>query len=104
MKTNHIDKPVEHAPEKVKHAEKLALTLSDNPVYLATARIGTMNSSNVCFGFSATGDPSGLIWRRKRLSSHSLANRVVLIVCVTLWCTNFFFDLQADGWTRLCKR
>ncbi len=37
-----------------------------------------------------------MLEEEKRLSSHSLANRVVLIDCVTLWCTNFFFDLQAD--------
>lgn len=33
---------------------------------------------------------------RKELSRHSLEGRVVLIDCVTLWCTNYFFDLEAD--------
>lgn len=32
----------------------------------------------------------------KELSRHSLSGRTVLIDCITLWCTNFFFDLNAD--------
>lgn len=34
--------------------------------------------------------------RRKKISKHQLAGKVILIDCVTLWCTNFFFDSQAD--------
>ena len=38
----------------------------------------------------------GLEWtnieEEKHLSNHSLHGRVVVIDCVTLWCTNFFFD------------
>ena len=30
----------------------------------------------------------------KELSRHDVSGRVVLIDCVTLWCTNFFFALQ----------
>lgn len=30
------------------------------------------------------------------MSRHNLADRVVLVDCVTLWCTNFFFDLDSD--------
>ena len=30
------------------------------------------------------------------LSRHDLSGRVVVVDCVTLWCTNFFFDLEAD--------
>lgn len=32
----------------------------------------------------------------KFLSRHNVAGRVVLIDCVTLWSTNFFFDLSTD--------
>lgn len=34
--------------------------------------------------------------RRKRTKPPSSKDNVVLIDCVTLWCTNFFFDLDAD--------
>lgn len=36
------------------------------------------------------------IEEEKELSKHQLEGRTVLVDCVTLWCTNFFFDLQAD--------
>ena len=36
------------------------------------------------------------IEEEKELSRHQLEGRVILIDCVTLWCTNFFFDLDAD--------
>lgn len=82
---------------KSKHAEKLALTLSDNPVYLATARIWDDEFKQRVLRHQRDRGPE---WtnqeEEKWLSSHSLTNRVVLIDCVTLWCTNFFFDLQAD--------
>ena len=30
------------------------------------------------------------------MSRHALSGRTILIDCITLWCTNFFFDLKAD--------
>lgn len=82
---------------KSKHAEKLALTLSDNPVYLATARIWDDEFKQRVLRHQRDRGPEWTnLEEEKWLSSHSLINRVVLIDCVTLWCTNFFFDLQAD--------
>lgn len=82
---------------KSKHAEKLALTLSDNPVYLATARIWDDEFKQRVLRHQRDRGPEWTnVEEEKWLSSHSLTNRVVLIDCVTLWCTNFFFDLQAD--------
>ena len=64
------------------YAQRLALSLSPNPVYLATSRIWDEEF-------------------RKRVESHQrdrhdLTGRVVVIDCVTLWGTNFFFDNQSD--------
>lgn len=82
---------------KSKHAEKLALTLSDNPVYLATARIWDDEFKQRVLRHQRDRGPEWTnLEEEKWLSSYSLTNRVVLIDCVTLWCTNFFFDLQAD--------
>ena len=36
------------------------------------------------------------IEEEKQLSRHDVTGRVVVVDCVTLWCTNFFFDLNAD--------
>lgn len=82
---------------KSTHAEKLALSLSPNPVYLATARIWDEEFKQRVVRHQARRGPEWTnIEEEKELSRHSLQGRVVLIDCVTLWCTNFFFDLKSD--------
>lgn len=82
---------------KSTHAEKLALSLSPNPVYLATARIWDEEFKQRVVRHQARRGPEWTnIEEEKELSRHPLQGRVVLIDCVTLWCTNFFFDLKSD--------
>ncbi|MDR1937281.1 MAG: bifunctional adenosylcobinamide kinase/adenosylcobinamide-phosphate guanylyltransferase [Tannerellaceae bacterium] len=81
---------------KSSYAEKLALTLSPCPVYLATARIWDEEfRQRVAHHQSARSPQWTTIEEEKALSRHSLKGRVVLIDCITLWCTNFFYDLQS---------
>jgi adenosylcobinamide kinase/adenosylcobinamide-phosphate guanylyltransferase len=79
------------------YAEKKALSLSDNPVYLATARIWDEEFRTRVIRHQ---ESRGLQWtnieEEKELSRHNLAGRVVIVDCVTLWCANFFFDLKSD--------
>ncbi|MCD8183608.1 MAG: bifunctional adenosylcobinamide kinase/adenosylcobinamide-phosphate guanylyltransferase [Bacteroides sp.] len=83
--------------EKSSYAEKLALSLSSNPVYLATARIWDEEFRQRVIRHQERRGPEWTnIEEEKALSTHSLSGRIVLIDCVTLWCTNFFFDLKAD--------
>lgn len=82
---------------KSSYAEKMALRLSSNPVYLATARIWDEEfRQRVVRHQQARGSEWTNIEEEKELSRHPLDGRVVLIDCITLWCTNFFFDLNAD--------
>lgn len=82
---------------KSTYAEKLALSLSDTPVYMATARIWDEEfRQRVAAHRQRRGPEWTNIEEDKCLSRHILTDRVVLIDCVTLWCTNFFFDLNAD--------
>ena len=82
---------------KSSHAEKLALSLSPNPVYLATARIWDEEFRQRVFRHQQRRGPEWTnIEEEKQLSRHQLSGRTVLIDCVTLWCTNFFFDVNAD--------
>ena len=82
---------------KSSHAERLALSLSPNPVYLATSRIWDEEFRQRVLRHQANRGPEWTnIEEEKELSRHSLEGRVVLIDCVTLWCTNYFFDLEAD--------
>ena len=80
---------------KSSYAEKLALSLSPNPVYMATARVWDEEfRQRVIRHQEARGPEWTNLEEEKELSRHDVSGRVVLIDCFTLWCTNFFFDLQ----------
>lgn len=82
---------------KSTYAEKLALRLSPAPVYLATARIWDEEFRQRVLRHQKQRGPEWTnIEEEKELSRHRLEGRVVLIDCITLWCTNFFFDMNAD--------
>lgn len=82
---------------KSTYAERLALSLSPNPVYMATARIWDEDfAERVRLHQERRGPEWTNIEEEKHLSRHPVEGRVVLIDCMTLWCTNFFFDLDSD--------
>lgn len=75
------------------HAEQLALRLSEHPVYLATARIWDEEfRGRVRIHRERRGAQWTNIEEEKYLSRHDLTGRTVVVDCVTLWATNFFFD------------
>ena len=78
-------------------AEKMALTLSQNPVYLATSRIWDEEfKERVRIHKERRGKEWTNVEKDKELSSVDVNGRVVVIDCVTLWCTNYFFDMASD--------
>ena len=80
---------------KSSHAERLALSLADNPVYLATAHIWDDEFRHrVELHQQRRGPQWTNIEEERQLSRHDLTGRVVLIDCLTLWLTNLFFDAQ----------
>ncbi len=82
---------------KSSYAEQLALSLSDAPVYLATARIWDDEFRERVRRHKERRGPQWTnLEEEKYLSLHDLADRVVVIDCMTLWATNFFFDLDSD--------
>ncbi len=82
---------------KSSYAQKLALSLSSNPVYLATSRVWDEEHRARIVRHQADRGPEWTnLEEEKFLSKHNLAGRVVLVDCVTLWATNFFFDNKAD--------
>lgn len=82
---------------KSSYAEKMALELSPNPVYLATARIWDEEFRERVRRHQARRGPQWTnLEEEKDLSRHDLTGRVVVVDCLTLWCTNFFFDLESD--------
>ena len=78
---------------KSKKAEEIALSISDNPVYVATAHIWDEEfRERVTRHQERRGPQWTNIEEEKLLSRHDLTGRVAVIDCVTLWLTNFFFE------------
>lgn len=78
-------------------AEELALELSQNPVYLATAHIWDEEFRlRVQKHQERRGPEWTNIEEEKYLSKHDLTGRVVVIDCVTLWLTNWISTDNAD--------
>ena len=78
---------------KSQMAEKLALELSQNPVYVATAHIWDEEFRERVKRHQERRGPQWTnIEEERELSLHNLTGRVVVVDCITLWCTNFFFD------------
>jgi adenosylcobinamide kinase/adenosylcobinamide-phosphate guanylyltransferase len=74
-------------------AEELALSLSPNPVYMATAHIWDDEfRERVRHHQERRGPEWTNIEEEIYLSRHDVSGRVVLIDCVTLWLTNLFFE------------
>ncbi len=79
------------------YAERLALSLADNPVYMATAHIWDDEfRERVRVHQERRGPQWTNIEEEKYLSRHDVAGRTVLIDCCTLWLTNFFTEEMKD--------
>lgn len=82
---------------KSTYAESEALRLSESPVYLATARVWDEEfRQRILRHQERRGSEWTNIEEDIRPSKHDFTGRVVLIDCITLWATNYFFDMQQD--------
>ena len=78
-------------------AEDLALSLSNQPVYLATSRIwDEAHRERIEIHKSRRRNQWTTIEEEKFLSRHDFSGKVVLLDCITLWINNFFFDNEED--------
>ena len=82
---------------KSEYAEQLALQLSSEPVYLATAHVWDEEFRQRVERHKAR---RGTFWtnieEELQLSKHDLDHRVVLVDCITLWCTNFLYQERSN--------
>jgi len=80
---------------KSSFAQKLALTLSENPVYVATARKWDGDFQKRIERHQQDRNENWTTYEEEKyVSKLDLRNKVVVIDCVTLWLTNFFTDLD----------
>jgi adenosylcobinamide kinase/adenosylcobinamide-phosphate guanylyltransferase len=82
---------------KSNKAEDMALSLAENPVYMATAHVWDEEFRERVRRHQERRGPQWTnIEEEIHLSHHDMTGRVVVIDCVTLWLTNFFFANDAD--------
>ena len=82
---------------KSSYAQKLALSLTDNPVFLATSAVWDEEHR---LRIERHKRDRGAEWTNieelKDLQKVNVNQRVVVIDCVTLWTTNFFHESNGD--------
>jgi len=82
---------------KSSYAQKLALSLSANPIYLATSAIWDEEHRQRIERHKRDRGPEWTnIEEQKDLQNIDVNNRVVVIDCVTLWDTNLFSETNGD--------
>jgi adenosylcobinamide kinase / adenosylcobinamide-phosphate guanylyltransferase len=82
---------------KSRYAQQLALSLSDTPVYLATAKIWDGDFEKRIIRHKQERDARWTnIEVQRTIAGLPLDGRVCIIDCVTLWLTNFFSDTHYD--------
>lgn len=82
---------------KSSYAQNLALELSKNPMYVATARKWDGDFQKRIDRHQSERDENWTnIEEEKNLSNVDFKGRVAIIDCVTLWLTNFFVDTKND--------
>jgi adenosylcobinamide kinase/adenosylcobinamide-phosphate guanylyltransferase len=92
---------------KSRYAQELALQLSNNPVYLATARHWDDDFEKRIQRHQSERDERWTsIEEEKNISGLSFSHKVVVVDCVTLWLTNFFTDnkYDIDASLQQCKQ
>lgn len=82
---------------KSSYAQRLALSLSSNPVYLATARKWDEDFQKRIDRHQSDRDERWeSIEEEKYPSQFDFNGKTVVIDCVTLWLTNFFVDMKYE--------
>ncbi len=89
---------------KSNYAQKLALTLSESPLYIATARHWDDDFKNRIKKHQQDRDDRWTsIEEEKNIHLLELKNKVAVIDCVTLWLTNFYIDNNYEVDTSLTQ-
>ncbi|WP_428224667.1 bifunctional adenosylcobinamide kinase/adenosylcobinamide-phosphate guanylyltransferase [Flavobacterium sp.] len=82
---------------KSSYAQELAISLSDQPMYVATARKWDGDFQKRIDRHQSERDERWTnIEEEKQLSRIDFSGKVAMIDCVTLWLTNYFVDTKND--------
>lgn len=82
---------------KSRYAQELALSSTDTPVYVATARVWDKEfEARVTRHQSERDERWTNIEEERDVSRLAIAGKVAVIDCVTLWLTNLFVEYKSD--------
>jgi len=82
---------------KSNYAQELALSLSGNPVYIATAKVWDDDFEKRIVRHQQQRDDRWTNYEEQRnVSLLPIENKTCIIDCVTLWLTNYFVDTKTD--------
>lgn len=82
---------------KSSYAQKLALERATKPIYLATSRVwDEEHKQRIEYHKHDRGEFFETIEEEKIISNYDFFGKVVLIDCITLWLTNYFFDNESN--------
>ncbi len=82
---------------KSRFAQQMALQVSPNPVYIATAKIWDEDFNQRVKRHQEERGPEWTTFEAYRdLYQLPIKNRIVVIDCVTLWLTNLFMDYHME--------
>lgn len=83
---------------KSRYAERMALELSPNPVYIATAHVGDEEmAERVRRHQQRRGERWTNYEEERRISRFDIEGRVAVVDCLTLWCSNFMYDGEREA-------
>jgi len=83
---------------KSSYAQQLVEAATEEPIYLATAKIGDEDfRDRVKRHQEARGEQWTTLEIPVKISEAELSGKVVLMDCVTLWLSNLFFDHQDES-------
>jgi adenosylcobinamide kinase/adenosylcobinamide-phosphate guanylyltransferase len=89
---------------KSSFGQKLAEELSDQPLYLATARAWDEDfRARIDRHRSDRGDHWSTLEEEVKLGSLEITGKTVLLDCITLWLTNLYHDNQFEAEATLQK-
>ena len=90
---------------KSEYAEQMALRLAADPVYMATARVWDDEFRERVRRHQERRGPQWTnIEEPMWLSQHDVGGRVVVVDCITLWLTNFFFFEEDNDVARALQQ
>ncbi len=82
---------------KSNYAKKLALKKTERPVFLATSRIWDEDHRKRIEDHRSQRRKNWTTTEEEKyLSKHQFYNQTVVLDCITLWLTNFFYDNSND--------